>query len=514
MSLFFGVYDGPGGGLIGDYSGRATGLQFSTNAHGYASLAAVVPLSVADSFRLYDRAGMLHAWVTGLGATAWEGRIEDVAIVDGGVRLQALGYWRALSDVPYTGLWSTTSVADWEELPESAFATSKPKMYAMDTNNRLFWGLTKGTVYGNGADVGALYGLAPAGSDNLIKYVSFTYEFVLPAINWRMRVSAMDADRTNAVNSDTTINGTGGPTSFTWDLSATPRARVEIQLYNYSGSGATYSGESGANYLRITAVRLKGTTSSSVYADEIARGLVTTVNGVNAKQLQAVTVLIESPGIDLRDEVYEDRLPVDILMRLAGLGDNQTPPRQWEVGVFDNRLLHFRPRGSVGRAWFVDVSALEVERTIEALRNSVYGVYRDESKRTQRTAASTDTESVQRYGVTRRQALAVETTSATQAGTHRDAALQDGKDPTPRSALKFGQLYDALGSRWPAWLARSGDTITIRNLPPTLSAAIDRVRTFRIAETTYTAETDTLEVTPESPLPRLEVMVAREALNR
>ena len=70
-------------------------------------------------------------------------------------------------------------------------------------------------------------------------------------------------------------------------------------------------------------------------------------------------------------------------------------------------------------------------------------------------------------------------------------------------------MYDAAGGRWPLWMARSGDTITIRNLPPTLSLDVDRIRTFRIAETAYSCDTDVLSVTPELPRPSLEVMVAR-----
>jgi hypothetical protein len=70
-------------------------------------------------------------------------------------------------------------------------------------------------------------------------------------------------------------------------------------------------------------------------------------------------------------------------------------------------------------------------------------------------------------------------------------------------------VYDAAGGRWPLWMARSGDTVTIRNLPPTLSAEVDRVRTFRIGRTEYECDSDTLRVEPEESLPRLEMMVAR-----
>jgi hypothetical protein len=58
---------------------------------------------------------------------------------------------------------------------------------------------------------------------------------------------------------------------------------------------------------------------------------------------------------------------------------------------------------------------------------------------------------------------------------------------------------------------RSGDTITIRNLSPGLSASIDRIRTFRVTHTSYDAMADTLQVEPELPPLTLETMLARQA---
>jgi hypothetical protein len=51
--------------------------------------------------------------------------------------------------------------------------------------------------------------------------------------------------------------------------------------------------------------------------------------------------------------------------------------------------------------------------------------------------------------------------------------------------------------------------MTIRNLPPDAGTLIDRIRTFLIAETRYRPDGDVLEITPESPLPMLDVLVAR-----
>ena len=248
-----------------------------------------------------------------------------------------------------------------------------------------------------------------------------------------------------------------------------------------------------------------------MFADEIAEALLTFIDGVNSGMLSTSNALIQSPLLDLEDEVYLDMFPGDILRELVLLGDANSPPRQWEVGVFEDRILHLRPRGDAARAWYVDVSSLEVERTIETLVNSVYAVYTDESGNKLRTSNGEDQDSIDRYGLTRRMFIPVETSDTTQAETHRDTMLEDGKDPPPRSSIIFNQLYDASGGLWPNYSARSGDTITIRNLPPSSSTVIDRIRTFTILETNYDVDADIIEVIPEAPLPTMDSLLSERA---
>lgn len=248
-----------------------------------------------------------------------------------------------------------------------------------------------------------------------------------------------------------------------------------------------------------------------VYADDIVKDIVSQISTLNSTQLSSSAALIQSPGLDLTDEIYEDAVPTDILMHLAELGDNQATPRQWEVGVWEGRVLHFRPRGSAGRAWYVDVTSLEIARTLEDLVNSVYARYQDAQGRALRTAVNTDSASVARYGLTRRASLSTDTTSSTQAAVQRDAQLADHKDPLPRATVSFEAVYSADGARWPLYLVRSGDTVTIRNLPPSISTSIDRVRTFRISHTLYNLNDRTLEIELEVPPPRLVTLLARRA---
>ncbi len=501
------LFDGPTGALMADYTGRAARLRFSSGEHGFQDLSAQVRMPLAEAYQLLDRPGLPHVVVSDNGLTIWEGRLEDVAIVPGGVRLTALGYWRALSDVPYTALWSHDGVADWRPVTSSDESGYDADKYSFDQLNRLYCTLLLNAVYSNGSQAAGFIFQVPNGGVRDIKYVTMSIAYGLPA-NWVLRFIAYDSSWGSAQTSNIDADGGSGSGTFTWDLSATPRAFVGIQAYNNTGGDYTNTGQNGAYYVRCTDVRVT-TSGSTIYADEIAAALATYVNGINSAQLSASSALISSPAIDLHDEVYEDDLPSDILDRLARLGDNSTPVALYEVGVWDKQLVSFQKRGQAARQWYVDISELELERTIDALCNSAYATYQEAAGRMLRTAIGTDADSVARYGLTRRRVVHTDTTSSTQAGIHRDAALQDGKDPHPRIRIDFDALYDASGTRWPLWSARAWDTCTIRNLPPTLSTAIDRIRTFRIIESEYDADGDRLTLTPEQYLPTLETLVLR-----
>lgn len=250
-------------------------------------------------------------------------------------------------------------------------------------------------------------------------------------------------------------------------------------------------------------------TAFVVYADEVAKDLVGTIAALNVTQLSSATTLIGSPAVDLFNESYEDRAPSDILTYLAGLGD--TLGQQWEWGVFDAQQLYFRVRSSAAQMWYVDASDLQSARSIDALYNSVYADYQDASGTTLRGAVASDSASITRYGLTRRHAIQAQTTSSVQATYQRDASLNDTKDPLPQVGITFSALYDASGGRWPLASCRAGDTIVIRNLPPTLSSAIDRIRSFRISRVEVNIDMDTIRVEPEAPIATLTTMLVRLA---
>lgn len=575
---------GGGGGVDLLNVARFENITFTTNEHGFASLNAFIPLNLEDAFQLYDRAGVPDFRLVDNGATVWHGRLEDVALVNGGVNVGFLGYIRALTDIPYTALWTSTRHDEWREVTSDDRTGRDPSKYEIQVANKngvseLQIGLKKNEVYLLNDDIGALTFVKPANSFRFIQTFAFDYEVLLPSGLFRFRITTSSDDFSSPTDIND-LNGTGALQVGSLCLTFSECDRLQVMIYNYNSASYTYTGGTGDNYLAIKNLRvttnalavnttlassasagatsisvtsasgiiegmylylggttpervlvsgISGTTitvsalgtakssgatvrAQAVYADEIIDHMVNTSYGVNSAQVDS-TALVENPGLDLNDESYEDENMIDILNRLCLKGDDEDTPNIWEAGIYDNKALHFRPRGRDGRTWYVDISDLNIQRTIEQLYNSTYPVYNDAGGRTIRGAATADSSSVSRYGITRRQPVKVSTTQSTQAEWQSGLVLSDRKNPTPRARLTLRAedgIFDASGTRWEKYFVRAGDIVVMRNLPTTLSASIDKIRTFRVKETSYSVSNDELSLTPETPTPSLDFYIARK----
>ena len=283
-------------------------------------------------------------------------------------------------------------------------------------------------------------------------------------------------------------------------------------------------------------------------SSEVVKDILATVGALNG-DLSLDTSGIQESLLDLTDARYEDVDAAALLDTLADLGDSPVqyrwggfgyPPTwdqiapyagdlnsrwYWRVGP-DRRLVfdriapgagnggtgYFTGRDWSARAWHVDLSTLSLERTLETLANSDYATYQDASGLTLRTATSTDSSSVNRYGLTKQVMIPAQTTSVGVATRYRDTSLLDTKTPAPRAGLSVARIYTAQGAEAFLWQVRAGDTITIRNLPATLGSAADQVRTFSVARTTYDVPTNTISIEPATPLPQLAFILAQQAL--
>ena len=493
--------------MLADWSARihpesgGGGMSFSTNNHGFRSLQIpLVPMTLDEAFAVYSWPGTPHVTVSDGGDVVWEGRLEDISIVEGGIRATALGYARAYWDVPYTALWSKSGSGGWKEAGIPITSGEDPAGFEMDNNNRLYWAFQAGTVYLAARQAGFYYS-APSNGQRKITSISFDYNMVMPT-NWRLKV--FQTDNFSSGTNTTVVTGNGGTQtgSYTQNF-GTAVTHVVLRLENNTGGDYTADDYPGGYYLRLTNIRLKTTTAASVLASDIATTLGLYVNSINDTQVGNVSMKVEATTTDLLDELYEDIYPAEILDRLALLHD-------YEWGVYEGRHLHFRPRGSAGREWYVDVTRImNLERSLEEVRNSAYATYRDANGAYVRTAVADDADSQEQWGVVRRGTVRASTTSATEAGIHRDTYLSDRAARIMRADISFEHLYDASGREHPLYVLRAGDIVTMRNLAPTLSPDIDNIRSFIVGETEYDAATNRIRISPATPTPELSRLVAR-----
>ncbi|MCP4429094.1 MAG: hypothetical protein GY803_31805 [Chloroflexi bacterium] len=583
MSLSLQVYDSPDKyTMLADYTHRirpplGRGLEFSTNKHGFAGLRVpFIPMSATEADTAVSWPGTPHAVVVDKAAgVKWEGRLDTIETVDGGLALTGLGYWQALGDVPYTALWSSDDMRMWEPVTRIQMNTPRNEKYQIQIQDEVTIYQKKGEDYAVG-EVGAVGIAAPHGSPRVLTGVMFSYEFVCPSTtptNWRVMFRGFNDDF-GAPATVMTLHGSATPQAGAVFMSTGGRTRFVMQLFSIGSS--SYTDETGEAYIRLTNFRVvtdttngidttggssisSGTdvvvtpadmtgvyigqklviadssnseivvvkaitattftadfvnsysslpssitvTAPLIYADAIVGDSISNVAAVNPSQLQDSAALIESPQQDLLDEIYEDEYPTKILNKLATL-------HSYEAGVWEGQRLHFRERGSQGRIFYVDVTSLKVQRSLAALRNSTYATYQDANGRTLRTDVANDGQSIERFGLTRRAAVRVQTTSQAQAEAHRDAFLNDNTKYVIRAQVEFERLYTESGALVPLYELRAHDELILRNLPPTLSADLDQIRRFRVGHTSYATSPPKMRIEPAVPIPTLVTLIAGE----
>lgn len=231
-----------------------------------------------------------------------------------------------------------------------------------------------------------------------------------------------------------------------------------------------------------------------VYGDEVVADVLSVVNGMNPDQLSDSTILIESPGVDMVDAVYLDRVGMTVIEDIAQRGDAEG--NAWETGVYDD-VLYLRPLGDDALSWAVDAE-IELERDITQLANEVKAVHKHTDEKLKRTSAANDLASSEKYGLVRQAAVDVHTTRPVEAEAVRDVVLATKADPPPRVSLDFDLIFSEAGSPAEKFLQKAGDVLIARNTPPTMDVPPDNSASFRLSRVDYDVLKDGLQVEVES----------------
>lgn len=253
--------------MLADWSERAISCNIRSGLHGFESCEAEIRIPFYEAFQYYQQLGPLKLRVNWGSNRIWEGRLEDPTQFTGivsGLRVVALGYWVAYDDARYVAAWSAVGTDRWRVVNETDLAAYVPARYQIDTNQRLSMAPQKNATYANAGVNLVIAGLLhqiPDGSSKQYVGVSFDYEFICPAgweFGWGTRPTPG-----GAFTSVGTIAATGA--LLTGCINTTFAAANLFQFYlYYNAASAAYAGETGANYVRITNVRLVASSANRI----------------------------------------------------------------------------------------------------------------------------------------------------------------------------------------------------------------------------------------------------------
>ncbi len=192
------------------------------------------------------------------------------------------------------------------------------------------------------------------------------------------------------------------------------------------------------------------------------------------------------------------------------------------LGVFGNRTLHLRGRDERQVKWLVSQRELgdggiELERNMTEFYTRVWADYSEaftgKEKFQDRVRSIIAEELVYPE---RDFILNLQGVTGTIAGRATKTWAEDHDQLQQRMELSMtGAIANSLGAREPLWRVRAGDLMMITDLglAPVLRSlqtdTIDQIRTFLIKEAEYSSADNSLTITPDFPLARMDLMLAR-----
>ena len=455
---------------IFDLTGRLSRPAFTTGEHGFetfsAELIQPLPNHVVTGLR-----GKTLKVMAG-SAVVWEGRVVTTGNSRQNLRISAVGYWTALSDVPYIELWSTEGFEQWvvsDQGTASRYQTQQTVAgyEIMPRKNEVF--AASGTYF-------ALEITVPTISTRQFRRIFFDYTIV-DSVSKNYELMVQRRPTSGGSSTEATIIAGSGSQDVTF--SATDR----VWLVFRPSTAHTYTGETGDTYALISNLRIQTTDSATVLLSDVAADMVSFVNGVNSAELSASSAQIETTSLDRSNLIVLDRYPAEVLAELAS-------DERVEVGIYEGKRLYLRaPTTTID--FEIDCEPPRLEESLEGYYNSVYATFEDG-----RTANVGEADNL---GFVRRAALSVDTESSAIAEAARDMHLNDVSANGVRATLI---VKDSFRDKW---RLRAGMRVRVRNVDSRLPVG---AREFVIGRTNYQMENDRMEISPRRPMPELPLLIA------
>lgn len=249
--------------MILDATPYVLDASFATNEHGVEHISFRTEQHPTANLRLFSQDPVYEVGLYGDGHALAVGRLEDPGIIIGqenSYSAKALGYWRAFSDIPYTAMWNMTDYSQFREVTALEIASRTPEKYQTDTNGRLYMAPRKGETFVFPNDCSLNY-TVPSGTNRLIVGVQFDWVVRYPT-GWTCRCVAHNL-WDQAADVLFSVIGNGATQSGSAWYSFTGKQALYFDTYR-SGATATYSGETGDAYYRITNLRIVTSITNSI----------------------------------------------------------------------------------------------------------------------------------------------------------------------------------------------------------------------------------------------------------
>lgn len=504
---------------------RPAGLRFASTAPGgFADL----DLSLARPPRrdYPDNRGLSDLTVHGPGGdTAWEGRIEAAPRSSGerqGVSIRAVGHQANMEDDNSASMvyvdrdlqrWGPVARALRVILLAAGYSVHDAQQRADNTDG------TPALVTGwqgewNGKPYsGSMY---DAGAGNVIAYAH--YEFtedggLTPSdAGWELYVQSATSDNLQTNESSGNLRAASGSGYFN---PTTARRVVALEQF-YSVAGA--AGVAGTDYT-VTWTNLaaygdhglesRGGDPAGFWASDVVKHAV---DAWCPKLHYTDDSIVESSFVIPHLAFHEPTTPMAIVQAATRFG-----LQDW--GVWDNKTVHWAPRGTFGRSWRARVGQAGLEETGQSTDRAINQVvveYRDVDGSTRTvgpvgSGADTEDSSLEdtdpenpanRAGITRLQRIQMGVTTPAGAVHVGARFLEESRALDTSGRARFvGHVEDDRGVLHPAWRVRAGDTVTFLD-------AQDTSPRF-VTAATYDHDARTVTVDLDAPPEGIQALMER-----
>lgn len=254
--------------MLADWTVRIASAVMRTNQHGNESLELEVRLPFYEAFNYYKQRGPLEIRVQWGPKPLWIGRIEDptqFAHVQSGLKVIALGQWSALNDTTNITFWSKTGFEHFRPFTPFEVAGNVTDRYAYNTSNQVYIAPQKNALLGNtGTLKSAMVGyITPKLGARTIVGASFDFVHVATAAGWRAAFQTRAADFTGLANPWLIQSVGAGTVIGSFFVTFAAGAIVDFFL-DFNAADAVNAAETGANYLKITNLRMVGSTTNQI----------------------------------------------------------------------------------------------------------------------------------------------------------------------------------------------------------------------------------------------------------